>query len=423
MFFKDKISVLDFIRKVKFYFFCALCAFAAISKTAIEIMFAAILLLWLAENILVNKANFKAYFPKTRLNLPLAALLTVLFITIFSSYAFSTSLKGFFSGWVKFIMLYFFTVDILDSKIKFRNVLLIFSLSLTVVLLDGMWQFAAGRDFLHGRLLEGLWARAHFSGLSVFGGFIVLLSPPVITFLLGKLDKIPERYESRQMIRVKKIFGVAVFVLFLISLLITCSIEAWIAIIAAIMIVLFRDRRKMVRIILVLMLAPMAVVSFSPPFKAKISDSIYVSLYDKEGRWKVWKQYVKEIIDNPVFGKGIDTTTVQIAEKYAESSLVARANPYSRYLLIALEVGALGLLAYLWVLARIFKVLLRSRHNFLQQGLFTGFSAFVVINMFDNIWDERLLSLFWVLIGLIIVYNRLGSQEWSAYGQEERLKG
>lgn len=148
-------------------------------------------------------------------------------------------------------------------------------------------------------------------------------------------------------------------------------------------------------------------VFFSPIFKGRIITGVNAVFYDQGGRVAIWKEYLLETAKNPILGKGINTTSVQIAKKYTQSPLVIKANPHCWYLLIAVEAGLLGLLVYFWFLKRTFKVFLSSKKDLLWYGLFTGFLAFVIVNIVDNIWDERIQSLFWIIIGLAVVHNKL----------------
>ncbi|MFH1504144.1 MAG: hypothetical protein ABIH08_01970, partial [Candidatus Omnitrophota bacterium] len=228
MLLERKLSIAGYLRNIRFGIFCVLAIFLAISKAALEITFAMIFFLWIAENILINKWKIKEYFPKTKLNLPIIVLAAVLLISIFNSVEPQLSLRKFFTKWAQHIMLYFLTVDIINSKKKFKSILLLFSLSLGLIFVDGIWQLITGTDFLHARPIEGLWIRAHFNGLNVFGGLLVLMSPIVITFLLSKTGR-----ENAKAISLKRIYGGILSILFIVCLIFNCSVVAWVAITAA----------------------------------------------------------------------------------------------------------------------------------------------------------------------------------------------
>jgi len=392
------ISIVARLRNVRFYVFCILVALVAVSKATIEITFGLMLFLWIVENALVKKWKIREYFPKTKLNLPIAILIGVFFLSIFNSVVFDLSLRKFFSKWVQYIMLYFFTVNIIDSRKKFKIVLSIFSMSLALILVDGLWQFVTGIDFLRSYPIEGLWIRGYFYGLNPFGAFIILLSSIVVSFLFSTKNKI-------------KIFGMFIFCLALICLLLSCSLISWVALVLSLSIILFFNKRKILRIIPGLILLLVVIVSFFPTFKTRIAEGFWNGFHGEGGRVAIWREYSEEIIKNPILGKGLGTTNVQIAEKYSELPLVIKANPHSWYLLIALETGLLGLIAYLWFLQRVFKIFFSSKKDLLWYGLFVGFLSFVLVNIADNIWDVRIQSLFWMVVGLIVVHSKLRIEE------------
>ncbi len=393
-----KLEVIAYLGNIKFYVFCILVAFVAISKAAIEITFGLVFFLWIIENVLVKKWKIREYFPKTKLNLPIAILLSVLFLTVSVSFAPAKSLRSFFTKWGQYVMLYFFTVGIIDSKKKFKIVLSIFSISLTLILIDGLWQFATGVDFLRSRPIEGLWIRGYFSGLNPFGAFLILLSPIVVSFL----------FTAKKVI---KICGIFIFGLSIVCLLLSCSIISWVALVLSLSVTLFLSKIKIVRVIPIFILLLILAVSFLPTFKNRIVEGSQNGFCGEGGRVAIWREYSEEIAKTPILGKGILTTSVQIAKEYSELPLVIKANPHSWYLLIALEAGFLGLFAYLWFLQRVFRVFFSSKKDLLWYGLFGGFLSFIVVNIVDNIWDARIQSLFWMVIGLIVIHSKLSIEE------------
>lgn len=387
------------LREVRFYVFCVLVAFVAISKAAIEIAFSIMFFLWFIEKVLVHKWKLRDYFPRTRLTLPIAVMMLVLFISIFNSVDFGVSLKKFFSKWVQYIMIYFFTVDILDSKRRLKAIIWLLSASLTLVFIDGIWQYFATKDFLLGNSLDGdMWMTACYVGLSPFGSVIILTAPLIISFLSLSSGKWARWYRS--------IFiGLALVCLFL-----TCSITSWVSLSAGVIICFLLSEKKNIKAMLlaaVLLLAAGAMLSFSPVFINRVSDAFSGNFYDYGGRMSIWKENIQEIGNNPILGKGIATTSVEIAETYSKYPLVIKANPHSFYLVMLLEVGLLGFLAYLWVIFRAFLLVASTKKYFLGYGLLIGVTAFLIINIASTIWYERIQSLFWMILGVAAVSYKL----------------
>jgi len=218
--------------------------------------------------------------------------------------------------------------------------------------------------------------------------------PRLVSFLVSAKNKI-------------KKYGIFIFGLAIVCLLLSCSLISWVALILSLSVTLLFNKRKIIRFVPCLLLLLVLSVSFLPIFKDRISEGFENGFHSEGGRIAIWKEYSEEIIENPILGKGISTTNMQIAAKYSKLPLVIRANPHSWYLLIALEVGLLGLIVYLWFLQRVFKVFFSLKKDLLWYGLFIGFLSFVMVNIVDNIWDERIQSLFWMIIGLIIVHSKM----------------
>ena len=96
-----------------------------------------------------------------------------------------------------------------------------------------------------------------------------------------------------------------------------------------------------------------------------------------------------------------------------------RANPHSLYLLILLEVGLLGFLAYLWIMLRAFFMVLSTKKYFLSYGLLIGATAFLIVNIASTIWYERIQSLFWMILGLTAVVSKLKIPKESGLNQRK----
>lgn len=392
-------------RSARFYVFCLLALLMAVSKAALEVCFSIMFFLWFLENVITQKGKISRYFSRTTLNLPIAALMAVFFLSVLASVDPGLSLKKLFSKWVQYVMLFFFTADIIDSKKKFRVVLFGFSLSLTLILFDGYWQSVSGWDFLYNRPMEGFWLRAHFNGLNPFGGFLILLCPVAIAFLYSfPMNRIAGKIALR---RIFKTFRGLVLALSVFCIIFSSSVVSWVALTLSLICAFFCYDRKKALIFFPFFTLPAIAVILSPLFKSRVFEAIRALIYEGGGRIGIWKEYLQEIAKNPFLGKGINTTSVQIAEKYSNLPLVIKANPHSLYLVISVEAGILGLAAFIWLIWRLLFLLLSAKRSLLWYGFFVGIVSFLIVNLADNIWDERIMSLFWVIIGLAAAFKNL----------------
>ena len=89
---------------------------------------------------------------------------------------------------------------------------------------------------------------------------------------------------------------------------------------------------------------------------------------------------------------------------------------------MAVEIGIVGLLSFLWIVLTIFrkslKVLNTMRDHFLRfllLGVLAGYGGFLVHSFFDtNFYSVQLASLMWLLMGLIIAIPKIEVLECSA---------
>lgn len=130
------------------------------------------------------------------------------------------------------------------------------------------------------------------------------------------------------------------------------------------------------------------------------------------GRYNFWKEALLIIKDYPLFGAALNTYS-EVAPRY-------RINwggyPHNCYLHMAAETGLAGLASFLWLLfvflwrswSRILKVQDRFLLSLAMGGL-TGLSGFLVQSFFDtNLYSVQLNTLFWFVMGMVIVSIRVG---------------
>ncbi len=386
--------LINTLNNLRFIIFCLFVMLFTIARGAMEVCFIIIFFLWLVEKALTDGWRIKDYFPKTKLNLPILFFMAILLASAIGSIELALSLRKFFSKWFQYIMTFFIAVDTLNSKKRLNITLGLLSLSLTLVLVNGFWQLFSGSDFFASQSIEGRWIRGHFSGLNPFGAFVVLMLPPAVAFLFSQKKKV-------------KIIAIVLALMALGALIFSCSLISWVGLVISLILVLFLSKKPVVKFLPVVLLVIVLIISLTPPFKGRISETVYGNTYGEGGRIQIWKQNIQEISKDPIIGKGINTTSVELARQYSQLPLVIKANPHNWYLLLALEAGIFALLAWLWLLIRAFKAFFESRKDALWYGLFIGFSAFIILNLADNIWDERIQSAFWFILGLIIVNKRL----------------
>lgn len=129
-------------------------------------------------------------------------------------------------------------------------------------------------------------------------------------------------------------------------------------------------------------------------------------------RGELLKAGGRVLATRPVFGVGLDRF-YQLAPVYASPQLRAlwpgRMNPHNDFLRFAVELGLVGVAAFLWILIaaakQIWDALSRTRDARLS-GLVGGLVAFLVTSVFSNPLMVRDVSyVFWIALGLSVGYS------------------
>ncbi len=403
-------KILDNLKKVKLFFLYLLIFILPISKAGTEITFAVLVFLWFSIRIFA-KTRISDYFPRTKLNLPLCLFLLVCFLSIFHSVEPKESMRGFLSRWVKFTMVYFIFIDTVDSPKKMKTALKVFTLSFSLLLLDGVYQFFAGSDLLLSFPLEGsFWITATFRSLNTFGGYLVLSAPIILCFLWQNVSKI-----------FFKICFIFILPLLLFCFILSNSASSWIALLVALVVfgIFSRYKKQFLIWALLFNLCLMSILVLQPLFR----DRVFVDLSQqmdltKGGRLAIWRDTLKEIAKNPFLGKGVHTTRGYVVAKYSSSPLFKRyAHTHNLFLHITLELGIIGLFIFLWIIWIILKTIFSLLGKiYLFYGLGTGLLAFLITNLVDTHMGEQIVISFFIVIAMIMNYQ----ERWQEWAQESR---
>jgi len=131
------------------------------------------------------------------------------------------------------------------------------------------------------------------------------------------------------------------------------------------------------------------------------------------GRSLYWREAINMIMDYPFFGVGLNTYSV-VGRGYKISW---GGYPHNCYLQMAVEIGLLGLVSFLWLLVVIFYKSIRSLSMIIHDvflyklllGLLAGFGGFLIQSFFDtSFYSVQLGSLMWVIMGFIVATQRVG---------------
>jgi O-antigen ligase len=122
-------------------------------------------------------------------------------------------------------------------------------------------------------------------------------------------------------------------------------------------------------------------------------------------RIDLWLSSLAMLRDHPLFGVGLDNFTYLYQQVYIREGGVAEPNlshPHNWLLHFWLELGLLGLLAFLWLVATFFRLALQAR-TWLTAGLIGAMTATLVHGLIDQSYFlVDLAFIFWLLLGLAV---------------------
>ena len=228
----------------------------------------------------------------------------------------------------------------------------------------------------------------------------------------GKRNYMPE-FISLSSIWVKIMF-MLIFVLVLTCLGLAYSRAAWLGFAFSL---LFLGMVRPRMLIYIFLIVAMMILFFFPKMLLERTTSITSQrMFHDSSRFVYWRSAWQIIKDNPITGVGLNAYS-EVGDKYFnERKIVWAGYPHNCYLQMMAEIGAVGLFSFLWILLCLFRRGLEDLSRVddinlrnLLLGAMAGLVGFLVQSFFDtNFYSVKLDSLMWLMIGLIIVIQRIG---------------
>ncbi len=378
---------------------CAIVFAAPFSKSISEIAIVIAITAWAAKKITDRDLAFK----HTDLNIPLLILVVTILPSFFNTGFPLLSLKALFSKVLKYVFLYFVITESMSTKSKMKDFFIIAVLSMFVVLIDGIAQQYCSVDPLHN--YPAFKARPVFDSGGFFRGFptacfpfpndfaawILLTIFPVACAVLFDLRKYRVRYCAALLS-----FGL------LYMLVLTKTRAAWLGF--GVSTVYLALAKKKTWLILLL------IIALAVPYVLKMEMVHYIfqaaSVNDRVGMWDVgWKIFKA----HPIVGNGLNTFFLRFMECRTDQWRGIKGSyAHNCYLQMAGDVGIVGLLGFLIVIAVYFLSVIRNMRRVTDPlfksvltGMSVGIFAFLVLAFFDtNLYSLNLVTLFWCAIGI-----------------------
>ena len=419
--------------------FISLCVMAfslPFSKSMLEICFIVALVSW----ILGKGLSLKPV--KTPLNLPLYLFAFIAFLSVLVSPSISLSLTALFSKTLKMIMLYFIIVEAVDTRKKVTVLLTTFFFAVVITGADVIYQLIRGVDLIRRCSMMGDRITGPFLNPNYMAAWLTVAVPLLSCFL---------NFACKNLTKKTKYLLFVLEAVLIISLLLTYTRGAWIAVVLSLVLTgIFKSRRLALITIVVATLLfffstksvrerVVSIVTNSSSHKAVLWQEVasvkerVVSIVTSSNphRAMLWREAISIIKDFPVLGCGLNTYSI-VAPKYkiAEGGGIY---PHNSYLQMAAETGLLELGAFLWIMVTLFRTSWRNlkiifnqvkradftdtnsvglNDNALLIGLLAGLLAFLIHSFFDNnLYSLGLKYLMWLVIGLIVAIQRVALKE------------
>lgn len=404
--------------------------------------------------------------PANHLNIPVVLFLFFNLISVILSRYPWLSIEGFFGKALQSAFLYFNFIEAINSKKRLRKFLIVFLISATLISINGLYQYFAGKDFIHGHLVYDGRISSSFRAHNDFAAYLIVIIPIFLSLsVLSTINGVKRSFghEKEQVFsfflsRRGKAMICVVFILSLACLGLTFSRGAWIALAFALLILSARKKRYIIANVLVLILFfnffypqlketrqvrlmidtvltddaldqrendlyPKSATVVEPERDGKKLNILeaYVEKFKSirflggSGRTEYWREAIHMIRDYPIFGVGLNTYSVA-GKGY---KITWGGYPHNCYLQMAVETGILGLLSFLWLLGVIFNKSFRNLGSvkdpfltLLLLGSLIGLGGFLVHSFFDtNFYSVQLGSFMWLVMGLIVAVQKIDQSE------------
>lgn len=391
---------------------CSLIFTLPFSKSAIEVCFIIVFVLWALRKVLFYERNvseislFKKIFASP--NLPIYLFVLSGLISTCFSVSIVLSLKGFFFKLLEGVFLFFITADAINNRKKLNLLLIIWLLSIWLIGIDGIFQFMTKQDFIRHYIIYGSRIQASFSSPNGLGGWLVVALPLILS--LGFMGK---DFWHKGFIKVT--MWILIFLL-VFCLVMTYSRGAWIGAVFALVFFGYVRKSKLL-VIAIPVLITLPIIMHSPIKKRLVT----IMSFTEPVRNSLWREAMTIISNFPVFGCGLNTYSV-VAPHYKGEGVLAGSYPHNSYLQMAAETGIFGLAVFLWLIFWLFTTSMRNIKEIedtfyrnILTGLLAGLFGFLVHSFFDvNFYALQLANLMWFIMGLIIAVQKIALKEKSA---------
>ena len=346
----------------------------------------ALLFTWIVKLVIKRKIDFTS----TSMDYPILIFLIIGFASVVVNW---TNLyqagKGVSNLWEWFFAFYI-VVHLVKRKKQVKRFIKVWISSAIIVTLYGLLQYIMKPHCL---------ITSFFTLNSYLSQYLILIIPLILSlFLFKKIKK-------------EKIFLGIVLSLTFILLLLTMERGAWLGITIGVLTmgIMLRDKRILIGFPLLLLLT----LFVSPLFRAHAT-SIFRPQCHSE-RLCCMRSCLTMIKKHSLIGVGLGNFRYVYPGYMLAGAKEKMLHAHNVFLQIAVEMGILGLLAFLWLLFLFFKDILSQRQEdrylkVVSIGFCAGIIAIFITSLFHDVFHSRqIATLTWYIIGMVVASLRVKS--------------
>jgi len=404
---RDKI--ISFCDKAIYWEIIAIPFVASFSSAAVNIFIGFLVFTFLVKQL---SGGIKNTGP-TSIDIPFAFLIIIALVSFVNSVNMGSSIQGIFK-----LLKYGALLLIIPRQIKesghIKRIVTAALLGLLLASLDGVYQLIFGVDFFRHKPYDTVIGlarlKAAFPHTNIFAGYLALFLPLSATLFLY-------HFKARS-----KLYSGIITFLGLFCLAFTFSRSAVLGLWLAILItgVIRRDKLVVSLLIASLLVAPFVLPKGIRKW-SKTTHSAAEFLLNKE-RFVLNETSLNMIKHHPILGVGVNTYSLNYQKYKLHDTDEGTANTmwyaHNIFLQMAGETGILGLSAFLWLLAVLFKEWIkfyrRRKDDFSRiatLGIIMGVFAFLVNGLAEtNLYYPKIAVLFWFETSLLLGFFNLNKE-------------
>lgn len=374
------------------------------SNSIVEIAATAAIALWFFKKIFIGRS---LKIQKTPLNNPVSLYFLFVLFSLVNTKFFITSLIGFGFKAMEHFLLFVVIVDTIRTRKDVMKIMTFIFLSGVLMAADGLWQYFTHYDFLRGYPIWSSFNRltASFKFPNGFAGWLVTVTPFFMAIAMFNTKKRPLKLASA-------FLSVLLFLCFLLNF----TKGAILSFVLAAMFLAWKKGESAKKILLAALIIAVLAIGIMVVF----GYANVISDYTARG-WSVFhrldliKMCWRMFLDHPILGHGINTF-MSIYETYAgDMEFGGVSYAHNAYFQIAVETGALGILAFLWLIAVLFISSLKNiaakqegAIKAAQMAVLAGLTGYLFYSAVEStLYSLPLAILFYYFLGLAAALQKI----------------